>query len=92
MVDVRETLAQKQRREMVFIKMNDKRIERKEDQKTAKAEAEYEQIQREKEERQAKGLGAVIKAAPNKTEEEANRKKKAQGLGSAISGGGSTLG
>lgn len=70
----------------------EREIVNRENRLTEQAEANYIAEQKAKEVRQAKGLGSLINPAQNGTEEEIAAKKKKQGLGAAISSGGSTLG
>ena len=69
-----------------------KKIVERENRLTEQAEADYIAEQKAKEVRQSKGLGYLITPAQNETEEEIAARKKKQGLGAAISSGGSTLG
>lgn len=77
--------------EQTRAKKQQKIVER-EDRLNEKAEADYIAEQKAKEVRQSKGLGYLITPAQNETEEEIAARKKKQGLGAAISSGGSTLG
>lgn len=74
----------------------DKRTVRQEAANQARADADYKSAMAEKEERQKKnaasGLGLYIGSNEDYISEDEARRKKAQGLGAAISGGISTLG